>query len=383
MDHYQIKIPSNIYAGYGSAKIAADILKKEAAAEVLILTDTNIRRTGLVDKITEHFPKNLNYRILDGLKAEPSYLDMEQVIAEADFSKPDMVLAVGGGSVMDIAKLCTVMLRSDYTVMELIKNQTLAEKKLKSIMIPTTCGTGSEATGNSILAIPEQETKTGIVSESLIPDYVILDPAMIEGLPAHIVASTGIDALSHCVECYTSKKATPFSDLYALQGAKLIMENLKTAYQNTEQTDAKMKMMLGAFYGGIAITGSGTTAVHALSYPLGGRYHIPHGVSNAILFTEVMKYNQDACTDQLSRICDTVWPSLLKENKNIKSSYVISEIEKLIKVTGISTDLSKYGVKSDDIDYLTESGGRQTRLLNNNPKELSLADIRNIYLKVL
>ena len=146
-------------------------------------------------------------------------------------------------------------------------------------MIPTTCGTGSEATCNAIVAVPEEQSKKGIVNDSMIPDYVVLDSNMIRKLPKSIVAATGVDALAHVVECFTSKKATPFSDTYAVAGAKLIFHNIREAYNNPDNMEAKSNMMTGAFYGGVAITGSGTTAVHALSYPLGGKYHIAHGVS--------------------------------------------------------------------------------------------------------
>ncbi len=164
----------------------------------------------------------------------------------------------------------------------------LAKKQIKTVMIPTTCGTGSEATCNAIVAVPEEQSKKGIVNDSIIPDYVVLDSNMIRKLPKSIVAATGVDALAHVVECFTSKKATPFSDTYAAAGAKLIFHNIREAYNNPDNMEAKSNMMTGAFYGGVAITGSGTTAVHALSYPLGGKYHIAHGVSNAILFCKAI-----------------------------------------------------------------------------------------------
>ena len=247
-------------------------------------------------------------------------------------------------------------------------------------MIPTTCGTGSEATCNAIVAVPEEQSKKGIVNDSMIPDYVVLDSNMIRKLPKSIVAATGVDALAHVVECFTSKKATPFSDTYAAAGAKLIFHNIREAYNNME---AKSNMMTGAFYGGVAITGSGTTAVHALSYPLGGKYHIAHGVSNAILFAHVMEFNKDTCSKRLAILCDAVYPELAGKSEDEKAQYMIDQIADIVKVTNIPTDLKEFGVKPEDLDFLVDAGSKQQRLLVNNMKELSLDDIRNIYLKVL
>ena len=250
-------------------------------------------------------------------------------------------------------------------------------------MIPSTCGTGSEATCNSIVAIPEESSKKGIVNDEMISDYVILDGAMIARLPKAIVAATGVDALAHVVECFTSKKATPLSDTYAMAGAKLIFANIREAYNNPDNKAAKNDMMLGAFYGGVAITASGTTAVHALSYPLGGKYHIAHGVSNAILFAHVMEFNKDACEDRLAILCDAICPEMANKTVAEKAQHVIDEIVDIVKVTNIPTDLKQYGVKPEDIDFLVDAGSKQTRLLVNNMKELSLDDIRSLYLKVL
>ena len=295
----------------------------------------------------------------------------------------DLIIAIGGGSVMDAAKLCCVLKDADYTIKDLLNDPTLAKKQIKTVMIPTTCGTGSEATCNAIVAVPEEQSKKGIVNDSMIPDYVVLDSNMIRKLPKSIVAATGVDALAHVVECFTSKKATPFSDTYAAAGAKLIFHNIREAYNNPDNMEAKSNMMTGAFYGGVAITGSGTTAVHALSYPLGGKYHIAHGVSNAILFAHVMEFNKDACSKRLAILCDAVYPELAGKSEDEKAQYMIDQIADIVKVTNIPTDLKEFGVKPEDLDFLVDAGSKQQRLLVNNMKELSLDDIRNIYLKVL
>lgn len=384
MSMCQIKIPSCVYAGEGSVEKIKEIVAKEVASKVLVFTDKGVRGTGLVDIVlNELTAAKVEYQIFDNLVAEPSYTDVDKVIKEAEDAQGDLIVAIGGGSVMDAAKLCAVLKGASYTIKDLLNDPTMAQKGIKSVMIPTTCGTGSEATCNAIVAIPEESTKKGIVSDNMIPDYVILDAKMIAKLPKSIIASTGVDALAHVVECFTSKKATPLSDTYALAGAKLIFKNIKKAYNNAEDMEAKASMLLGAFYGGVAITGSGTTAVHALAYPLGGKYHIAHGVSNAILLAHVMAFNKDACADRLALLCDGIYPELSAKTVEEKAQRIIDEIESIVKDTAIPTSLKEFGIPIEDLEVLVESGSQQTRLLVNNMKELSLDDIRGLYKKVM
>lgn len=381
---YRIKLPSCVYSGTGSIEDIKNIVEQEAAKKILVFTDKGVAGAGLLDKLLKVLNEaGVSYTIFDDLKPEPAYQDVEKVVKQMEQENGDLIVAIGGGSVMDAAKLCSLLKGSSYTVKDLLDNPLLASKKLKSIMIPTTCGTGSEATCNAIVAIPEEQSKKGIVNEEMIPDYVILDAQMIAGLPAPIVVATGVDALAHVVECFTSKKATPLSDTYAMAGAKLIFKNIEEAYNNPSNMEAKSNLLLGAFYGGVAITGSGTTAVHALSYPLGGKYHIAHGVSNAILFAHVMEFNKDACEERLAALCDMVYPEYWEKSVNEKADYMIDRISAIVKHTNIPTDLNTFGVKMEDLDFLVDAGSKQQRLLVNNQKTLNLEDIRSIYLKVL
>lgn len=381
---YQIKIPSCIYGGEGCIERVKDILAREQAKKVIVFTDKGISNSGLLEILQVQLEESkVEYKVFDNLTPEPAYQDVERVMEEVKGYKGDLIVAIGGGSVMDAAKLCSVLKGADYKVKDLLENSDLAKKQIKTVMIPTTCGTGSEATCNAIVAIPEEQSKKGIVNNNMIPDYVILDAQMIRNLPKQIIAATGVDALAHAVECYTSKKATPFSDTYALEGAKLIFGNIREAYRNPDNMSAKSNMLLGAFYGGVAITGSGTTAVHALSYPLGGKYHIPHGVSNAMLFAHVMEFNMDACKNRLGLLCNCIAPELAENSVENKAQYVIDQIADIVKVTDIPVDLKEFGVKMEDVDFLTMAGSQQQRLLVNNMKEMDFNDIRNIYLKVL
>lgn len=380
----QIKIPSYMVSGSGSIQEIKTILNKEQAKKVLIFTDEGIEKAGLLSGLLDILNNNkVTYEIFKGLKPEPSYQDMQVVVDDVSKAKGDLIIAIGGGSVMDAAKICSLLMKSEYKVKDLLADPLVVSKQIKTVMIPTTCGTGSEATCNSIVAIPEEQSKKGIVNDSMIPDYVILDSDMILNLPPQIIAATGVDALAHAVECFTSKKATLLSNTYAMESAKLIFHNIEKAYSDKTDIEAKEKMLLGAFYGGVAITGSGTTAVHALSYPLGGKYHIAHGISNAILFAFVMEFNKDACVDRLAILCDGVYPELSNKTAEEKADYIINRIKEIVKNTNIPTDLEQFGVKMEDLDFLIDAGSKQQRLLVNNMKELSLDDIKSIYLQVL
>jgi alcohol dehydrogenase class IV len=382
MKQCQLAIPAVTYTGQGSVEKLAEIIGCEKAKSILVFTDKGVRSVGLTRRI-EEICSVVKCRVIDNLTAEPTIDDVECVIAEVGKAGLDLIIGVGGGSVMDASKLASIVVGADYTLRDLLRDSGMAKKYTKTVMIPTTCGTGSEATCNAIVAIPEKESKQGIVNNCMIPDYVILDVDMIARLPQKIIAATGVDALAHVVECFTSKKATALSDTYAREGACKIFHNIRKAYDDPDDMEAKSEMMIGAFYGGVAITGSGTTAVHALSYPLGGRYHIAHGVSNAILFAHVMAFNKDACVERLALLCDAVYPEIATKAQEAKADYIINEIAVIVKETEIPTSLESFGVKPEDIEFLVKAGSQQQRLLVNNCKELSLEDIRAIYKKVM
>ncbi|MDR1625095.1 MAG: iron-containing alcohol dehydrogenase [Spirochaetia bacterium] len=379
-----IQVPSRLYYGQGCLESVKESIARTGAKKILVCTDKELRKLGMTALFEKYAAQaGASCAVVDEILPEPSAAGVEKTLGCVAASDMDMIAAIGGGSVMDTAKLLSVLVGAPYTVRDLLRDPGLARKKYTTLMVPTTCGTGSEATGNAILAIPEEQTKKGIVNPCMISDEVILDADMIAKLPGKIVAATGVDALAHCVECYTGKKATPLSDLYAAQGARLIFHNLEKAYNTPGDTAARQNLLLGAFYGGAAIAGSGTTAVHALAYPLGGRYHVAHGVSNAILFAQVMAFNRDACEGRLAGLCDVVYPELAGKRGPEKADTIIRRIAEIVKNTEIPVSLKEFGVKEEDLEDLVVAGSAQKRLLSNNMKEMSLDDIRSIYRQVL
>lgn len=283
---------------------------------------------------------------------------------------------------MDMAKLSSIAATNDYTVKDLLENPLIGRKTVKTLMIPTTAGTGAEATPNAIVAVPEKELKVGIVNEEMVPDYVILDGCMTAGLPKKIAAATGIDALAHAIECYTSNKANPFSNMFAMEALRLIFANIEKACEDRTALKEKSSMLLAAFYGGVAITASGTTAVHALSYPLGGKYHIPHGVSNAMMLLPVMKFNKEACMSELAQVYDAV-EGKEKKNDEEKADWVIGRMSEIIERLEIPDSLKAYGIGQEDLEELTRSGMEVQRLLVNNKKMVTAQDARNLYMQIM
>ena len=374
---YCLRMPGNVYCGEGALSQLRGILSGYQKAAVF--TDKGIEKAGLLDEPVKYMKEaGVDIVILDELPSEPTYAQAQKVIDEFKASGADVIVGIGGGSVLDIAKLSSVAASEEYGVKELLDEPLLGKKKTDTILIPTTAGTGSEATPNSIVAVPEKELKVGIVNPAMIADYVILDGSMIKKLPLPIAAATGIDAMAHAVECYTSNKANPVSNLFAGEAVKLIFRNIEEACLNPEAAAAKNNMLLAAFYAGAAITSSGTTAVHALSYPLGGSYHVPHGESNYQFFTEVFKlYNAKNPSGDIARLNDLLCVQL---GVNENPYPVLDELlGKLIP----KNKLRVYGMKPEEIQGFTSSVLQtQQRLLANNYVSLSEEEIREIY-KVL
>lgn len=383
---YSLKMPHAVYGGENAMEQITAIINKEQAGTVAMFTDKGIEEAGLFTLPEEAVKASgAKYYVLDDLPAEPSYMEVQKLVDQFKQSKADLIVACGGGSVMDAAKLASVLATDEYGVKELLDDPGRAKKCVPIILIPTTAGTGAEVTPNAIVAVPEKELKVGIVNENMIADHVILDARMIKNLPRNIAAATGVDALAHCIECFTGNKANPFSDLYALEGLDLILNNIEKACDDPEAMEEKNRMQIAAYYGGLAITASGTTAVHALSYPLGGKYHIAHGVSNAILLAPVMRFNEPACREKMAMVYDRCCRDEQKNCQSVeeKSAWVLRRLEEIVKHLDIPTSLKEFGVPKEDLEGLVQAGMEVQRLLVNNPREVTPEDARALYEEIM
>lgn len=385
--NYSLKMPKAVYGGINALERIPQILKEAGALKATVFTDKSICNAGLFTMIEEQLKiAGIPFEVFDDLPAEPSYQQVQENVERFKKVQTGFIIACGGGSVLDTAKLASVLLTDEYGVRQLLDDPQRAKKCAKLLAIPTTAGTGAECTPNAIVAVPEKAVKIGIVNDNMIPDYVILDARLIEHLPRKIAASTGIDAMCHAIECFTSNKSNPFSDTFSLEAFDLIMNNIEKACDDDSALEQKNRMQIAAFYGGIAITASGTTAVHALSYPLGGRYHIAHGTSNAMLLVPVMKFNSkdEKFQEKLAEAWDKAYhgdrkPASIKE----KAEELIDWMERIVRHLDIPDDLKEFGVDPSDIDSLAEAGLQQQRLLVNNMCQLNLSDAKRIYKEII
>jgi alcohol dehydrogenase len=382
--NYSLLNVGRIIAGPGSLSTIQEIPAAWGAQNVLIITDQGVWNAGLIEK-----PKTLlesagvGVAIIHDTPPEPSVEQVKAIFQQARALEGQMIIGIGGGSAMDTAKLVSVLLTNDVSLEQLLAKAPIQRRGLPTLMVPTTAGTGSEATPNAIVLVPEQELKIGIVSEKLVPDCVILDPLMTLNLPPAVTASTGMDALAHAIECYTSKKANPFSDTFALKAISLISKSLRLAYREGQNIEARHDMLLGALYGGMCIATSGTTAVHALAYPLGGKYRIPHGLSNAILLPHIIQFNLDATEDRFRDIAVAMGLDVSGFTTRQAAVKMIDHLYALNGELNIPSGLTTLGVAEADLDALVEAASKVTRLLDNNPKTLTKSDMRAIYRRLL
>lgn len=383
LESYTLKLPKAVYAGKDAMSKLEGVLKEAGATKVALFTDKSIYELGLADGAVEIIKSlGLGVEVCSDLAIEPTYAEVQKTVDWFCESGCDFILAIGGGSVMDASKLVSVLATSEYSVHDLLGDPSLARKQVKTVMVPTTAGTGAEATPNAIVAVPEDELKVGIVSDEMVADVVILEADMIKNLPRSIAAATGLDALCHAIECFTSNKANPMSDTFALEALDLILNNIERACDDPEAMDAKRAMQLASFYAGIAITASGTTAVHALSYPLGGRFHVAHGVSNAILLMPVMHYNEPACRELFAKAYDRCMPGDVATVEE-KSAALLERMDEIVKHLDMPENLAALGVEDVDIDSLVASGMEVTRLLVNNMREVTPEAAKAIYEQII
>lgn len=316
--------------------------------------------------------------IFDRVLREPAVHDFRFVLDEARRFDADSVVGIGGGSVLDMAKLIAALIGSDQKVEDLFGTGILKSRKRWLACLPTTAGTGSEVSPNAILFDETDNMKKGIVSPCLVPDAAYLDPQLTLTVPPGVTAETGMDALTHCIEAYTNKFAHPVIDMYARKGIEQIAANLLRAVKDGQDIEAREALMLGSYYGGICLGPVNTAAVHALSYPLGGEFHISHGLANAILLPSVMRFN---CSSDIRRFADIalacgVTPGATDEETAGKG---IDFITRLSKDCGIPAGLTEIGVPERAVLHIAGAAMQVQRLLKNNPREVTMQDAMDIY----
>jgi len=310
--------------------------------------------------------------------AEPTVAHFERLLAAARAAESDAVIGLGGGSVLDAAKLVAALLHSSQTVTESFGSGRLTPRSTPLLCLPTTAGTGSEVSPNAILLDEDDASKRAVISPSLVPDAAFIDPALMLTVPASITAGTGIDALTHCIEAYTNNFAHPLIDTWALDGVRHIAAHLVTAIREPRNLQARTHLALGSLYGGLCLGPVNTAAVHALSYPLGSRFHIAHGHSNAVLLPHVVRFNIDAVPDRYAAIALALGAEKM-DDATATAHAGLRKLWKLIDETGLEMRLSALGIPREELPGLAAAGLAVTRLMKNNLRSMTQRDAESIY----
>lgn len=368
--------PHRVLMQQGGSVQLPQLVAELGAKRVLIVTDSGIERLGLLDEVKAKFQQSaVAMSVFNQVGADPSDTMVEQALAAARACDADSIIGFGGGSPMDVAKLVAKLHHPENTqaLKDLYGIGMATGPRLPLILVPTTAGTGSEATPISIITTGAT-TKSGVVSPQLLPDIALLDASLTLGLPPAVTAATGVDAMVHAIEAYTSKhKKNPLSDMLAREALSRMAKHIRTATHQGHNIAAREQMLLGAHLAGQAFTNAPVAAVHALAYPLGGHFGVPHGLSNSLVLPEVVRFNMPSAVDlykELALLIST------EPRLDIALSQLIDDL-------ALPTLLRDVGVTENDLDLLAQDAMLQQRLLVNNPRDVSLNDARAIYEKVL
>ncbi|MBA7572166.1 Long-chain-alcohol dehydrogenase 1 [subsurface metagenome] len=378
MKTYQITGPQIIRFGVGALSTLADEANKLGVKKVLIVTDPGVYQSGLAEPVKEQLSKTgLSVEVFSESEPEPTLPKLNAAAKELRKGNYDLLVGLGGGSSMDTAKGLSVLLAHGGDGQEYIGVDKVPGPGVPVFTIPTTAGTGSEVTNIAIFGDPEKELKLGMVSPYLLARLALVDPTLTYGCPPGVTAASGMDALVHTIECYTSTKANNFTDALALEAMRLIVGSLKTAVSNGSDEEARNHMSEGALLAGIAFGNSGVAAVHALAYPLGARFHVSHGIANGLLLPYVMECNLPANFPKYAVVAQMLGVPGLSSQETAERG--VKAVRALAADIGIPPHLRDLGVPEEALEGMAVATMDVTRLLANNPKKLTLDDVRGIW----
>ncbi len=369
--------PPRIVFGNGCAPQCAEFLAARGVKRALLVSSTTV--LPLLGAVTDALKKSgVDFVNSAPVDREPTQALFENILSFARAEKIDGVLGIGGGSAIDVAKLVAAHTRGKQTTSEIFGTNLLVGRDLTLVCLPTTAGTGAEVSPNAILLDESDELKKGVVSPHLVPDAAFVDPLLTLTVPPAVTAATGLDALTHCIEAYANKFAHPIVDTYALSGVKLIAKNLARAVRDGNDIEARAALSLGSLYGGLCLGPVNTAAVHALAYPLGGRYHIAHGVSNALLLPHVLRFNFSAAPERYAEISAAL--GVTRNGSALTTAeHGVEFLTQLSFDCGVPQKLSDLKIPHDAIPWLAGSAIKVQRLLKNNLRVLTEADAARIY----
>ena len=365
-----------LLAGAHQAKALAERLPD---GPCLFVTDRDLVRLGLTDAYRDAIAASHELTIFDSVEADPSKDTLLAAVEAGRSAGAESVVALGGGSPMDVAKLAAYLLGSDDHLDEIWGVDVAKGRRLPLALVPTTAGTGSEATPISVITC-EGGVKLAVNSAPLIADWAVLDATLTLGLPPQVTAATGIDAIVHAVEAYTSARLkNPLSDALAREALRLLSSNLLTVIEQPENLEARGAMLLGAHLAGLAFSNAPVAGVHALAYPLGGLHHLPHGLTNALMLRHVLSHNLEAAREHYAELAEIIDPDCAGQGTQARAALLIQRLDELAQRSGLALRLRDHGVAFDAAPVLAREAMRQTRLLVNNPCEITENDARRLY----
>jgi len=377
---FTITQPTQIHFGVNIIKTLPKIIEQLGGTRPLIVIDPGLKQAGLDKNVTSPLDEaGTPYTIYDQVDPEPGLRLADQGTEVAEKNNCDCIIGVGGGSAMDVAKAISILLTNSGTAADYLGLDKIKKPGLPKIMVPTSAGTGSEVTFTAVFINEETGSKGGMNGNPLYPDAALLDPALTLSLPPHVTASTGIDALTHALEAYTSAQAHPISEMYSLEAIRLISDNIRTAYSDGRNMDARSNMLLGSLLGGKALATAGVGLVHAMAYPLGGMFGIPHGLANAVLLPYVTEYN---LIGNLQKYADlAVIFGYETDNMPMReaAALAVDGLYQLNMDLGIPETLTELNIAEDKIPEMADIALTVSRPIENNPRQPSRDDIISIY----
>ena len=364
-----------IIFGTGSTISLLDEIKSLQAKRVTLVISRTILKNQKIIELIGEIKSYCELEIISDIEPDPSLETAEGLGRKVKAFKPDLMVGIGGGSVLDITKIGSVMATNPGNVSDILGVDNITTKGIPMILVPTTAGTGSEVTPISILTDHKERLKKGIVSNLIYPDIAVLDPQLTVSLPPLHTAATGMDALIHAMEAYTSNKANEITDMLAKEAIKLISGALVGVFRDGENLELRKDMLRGSMLAGMAFGNAGVTAVHAFAYPIGAEFDVPHGIANSLMLLPVFSFNYHYNSERFDEIA-----TIISDSKNL---FLWSVLKDMITALNLPTSLSDYGVKESAVEHLAESALKVTRLLANNCREFTLIDAMDMYQQVL
>ena len=369
--------PDRLVFGSGCIEDCFEYLSARPDRKLYIVGSGSLRRQieGLRERLEQ---RGCTVSLDFSIRREPTIEMFEKSLVEARSSQATCFVGIGGGSVIDVAKLLAAFVQSEQKVQETFGIGLLQGRRTHLVCVPTTAGTGGEVSPNAILLDEDAKLKKGVISPYLVPDAVFIDPSLTRSVPSGVTAATGLDTLTHCMEAYTNKFAHPLVDLYALEGVRLCAAHLVRAVKHGDDLEAREGMARASLYGGLCLGPVNTAAVHALAYPLGGEFHLAHGVSNAVLLPAVFRFNMEASPERHAAVAIALGVDPAASDRETALAGA-ERLSALVAECGISTDLASYGLSPDSIPRMAASAATVVRLLRNNPRELTVSDMESLY----